>query len=381
MILKKASNILRIFSEDVSQLLRRQIDFIQARPRSALLFLTFRCISRCRSCSMWRREIPSIKELDLNGWKRVADELLINNVKVVELFGGDVFLRKDILIPFIRYLKNLNITIHMPTNALLLDEEIAYSLVQTGIDYIYISVDETGDEHDKVRGVKDNFKHVINAIKSLKKAKGNGLIPRLICNTTISNLNVNSINNIVNFTYEAGFDTCALEYVGEITEEHIKRSRVNGVYPDPYFIKQRDSLLIDYQQAIQLKILIKNLVKAYSKTKLDIYTLNIDTLSIKNLCEGTVPIKKCYQERTEVTVDPYGNVIVCPFYSKYILGNICEEPLNVVWNNSKHLEFRKYQNSGKLEICRHCSMAVERSYGLRKGFERIYYRRLREKLL
>lgn len=381
MILKKVSNVLKIFSEDVLRLLIRQKDFIQARPRSALLFLTFRCTSRCRSCSMWRREIPSIKELDLDGWKRVADELLINNVKVVELFGGDVFLRKDILIPFIKYLKNLNIIIHMPTNSLLLDEEMASALVQMGIDYIYISVDETGEEHDKIRGVRGNFKSVINGIKSLKRAKGNGFIPRLICNITISNLNVNSINKIVNFAYEVGFDTCALEYVGEITEEHIKCSHVNGIYPDPYFIRRSDSLLINYQQAIQLKILIKNLVKAYSGTKLDVYTLNIDTLSIKNLCEGTVPIKKCYQERIEVTVDPYGNVIVCPFFSKYKLGNICNEPLNVIWNNSKHIEFRKYQNSGKLAICRHCSMAVERSYGLRKGFERIYYRRFREKFL
>ena len=127
--------------------------------------------------------------------------------------------------------------------------------------------------------------------------------------------------------------------------------------------------------------LSESAVKKYAKSKMTMYTLNIDTLSIRNLHEGTVPMKKCYQERIEVTVDPYGNVIACPFFSKYILGNICQEPLSIIWNNSKHLEFRQHQNSGKLEICRYCIMAVERSYGLKKGLERIYYKRIREKLL
>lgn len=382
MNLKKPYNAIRVLYQDVLQLLRRQEDFKNARPRSALLFLTFRCTSRCRSCSIWKRPIPNMKELDFNGWKKVADELFTNGVKVVELFGGDVFLRKDILIPFIRYLKHLDIIVHMPTNAILLDEEIAYSLVDSGIDYMYISMDNLGEQHDKARGVKGNFKRLVNGIELLLKARGNNhASPTLLCNTTISNMNVDSLKRVVAFAHNIGFDVCALEYVGEITREQIEHSRVNSIFPDPYFIRQEDSLLLKRHQARELKTHVPHLVNVYSKSKMALYTSNIDTLSCKNLYEGTVPARKCYEERNEVTVDPYGNVIVCPFFSKYILGNLCQQPLNTIWNNEKHLEFRQHQNSGSLEICRHCIMTVERCYGVRKGLERIYYNRIRGKLL
>lgn len=330
---------------------------------------------------MWKRVIPDLKELDFDGWKKVADELFINGVNVAELFGGDVFLRKDILIPFIKYLKHLNMIVHMPTNAILLDEETAYSLVDSGIDYVYISIDNVGAEHDKLRGVKGNFERLVSAIKFIQRARGTQSSPTLVCNTTISNMNMDSLEQVVAFAHNVGFDACALEYVGEITREHIERSRVDGIRPDPYFIQRGDSLLLNQHQARELKNLVPRLVKAYSRSKMAMYTPNVDTLSWRHLYEGTIPAKECYEERNEVTVDPYGNVIVCPFFSKYILGNLCEEPLNKVWNNEKHLEFRRYQNSGNLDICRHCIMAVERCYALRKGLERIYYNRIRGKLL
>jgi len=29
--------------------------------------------------------------------------------------------------------------------------------------------------------------------------------------------------------------------------------------------------------------------------------------------------------RTEVTVDPFGNIVACPFINTYVLGNILED--------------------------------------------------------
>lgn len=381
MNLKKINNAIRVLYQDVIELLRREEGFKNARPYNALLFLTFRCTSRCRSCSMWKRSIPDMKELDFDGWKRIADELFSNGVRIVELMGGDVLLRKDILIPFIRYLKHLEMIIHMPTNAILLDEEMAYSLVDSGIDVIYISVDNIGEQHDKTRGVKGNFKRLENGVELLLRARGDHTSPVLFCNTTISNMNIDSVEHVVAFAHNIGFDVCALEYVGEITRDHIEHSPVDGIRPDPYFIRQGDSLLLKQQQARELKTLVPRLVRAYSRSKMDMYTPNVDTLSCKNLYKGAFPATKCHEERNQVTVDPYGNVIVCPFFSKYTLGNLCDQPLSRIWNNQKHLKFRRHQNSGSLEICRHCIMTVERSYGLRKGLERIYYNRIRKTLL
>ena len=127
-------------------------------------------------------------------------------------------------------------------------------------------------------------------------------------------MNIDSVEHVVAFAHNIGFDVCALEYVGEITREHIEHSRVDGIRPDPYFIRQGDSLLLNQQRARELKTLVPRLVKAYARSKTDMYTPNVDTLSCKNLYKGTLPATKCHEERNQVTVDPYGNVIVCPFF-------------------------------------------------------------------
>ncbi len=367
--------------KDIFHLIQRQKDFLGAKPRAGTLFLTYRCTSRCRACSMWRRTIEGNCELGEKEWKNILNQLSGTGVRVVEFFGGDVFLRKRLLTELIRYSKGLGLTVHMPVNSILMDDETAYDIVQAGVDCIYISTDGVGEEHDKIRGVRGNFDRLQSGVKLLQEARGKGRLPSLVCNITISKLNLSFLEQIIDFAYRAKFDVCALEYVGEFTEDHIRLSHVDGIQPDPYYLKQGSSLLLSYSEAKKLKRVVRKVTRLYRNTGMVIYSLNIDTLSIKDLANGTVPMKKCYIERNEVTVDPYGNVIVCPFFSNYILGNLMENSLKKIWNSEKHLRFREKQNSGDLEICRHCIMMVERCYGIRKGLERIYYKRIREKLI
>ena len=103
-------------------------------------------------------------------------------------------------------------------------------------------------------------------------------------------------------------------------EEHIQQSIIDGIKPTPYFIKQGDSVLLNKGQAMTLKKTLREIRKRFITTKLEILTVNIDTLSIKDIYQGTINNKKCYMERREVTVDPYGNVAPCPFFNNYFLG-------------------------------------------------------------
>ena len=89
------------------------------------------------------------------------EQLYKNNVKAVELFGGDVFLRKDILMPLIRFLKERKMIIHLPTNANLLTEDIAKQLVKNEVDYVYISVDGIENVQDKLLPIKPDSMKII----------------------------------------------------------------------------------------------------------------------------------------------------------------------------------------------------------------------------
>ncbi|BBO88540.1 radical SAM/SPASM domain-containing protein [Desulfosarcina ovata] len=383
MVINKGINAIKTISSDFVQLYKREIDFYKAVPRHALLFLTFRCTSKCRACTMWKRIVNEKDELNLQQWKNIIKDLSVNGVKIIELFGGDVFLRKELTVELIKYSNELGMVVHMPTNAILLDEETIQEIVDAGLHTLYISVDEIDKNHDKIRGTKGNFDHIIKSIVNLKKVRSlkGSKRPTVYCNTTISKLNIDSIEEIVSFAHKQNFDVCALEYIGEFTEVHVKRSRIDGIYPDPYFLLRGESLLLNNDQAKKLKKTVPKLIKKYKYSDTEMYTLNIDTLSKKNIVSGTVPNTKCYMERNQVTVDPYGNIIACPFFSNYKLGNLSATPLQDIWNNKTHLRFREQQNKNTLKMCSHCIMGVERNYNIIKGMQRIYYKRIHEKLI
>jgi MoaA/NifB/PqqE/SkfB family radical SAM enzyme len=91
---------------------------------------------------------------------------------------------------------------------------------------------------------------------------------------------------------------------------------------------------------------------------------------------GKYPRSKCRIERIDLTVDPYGNLVACPFLNNYVLGNIVENELTDVWNNELHWRFRAVQNDGELEMCRRRMFSAERNRRIGTSIKRIYNERI-----
>jgi len=360
-------------SREVKSSIQREISFYKTKPTVATLILTYRCTSRCKTCTIWKRPKAGIQELGLAEWKRIVEQLSENNIRIVELFGGDVFLRQDILMPLIKFIKERGMTIHLPTNGNLLNLDIAGELVRSGLDVIYLSVDGIKDAQDKIRGVDGTFDRAHRAIKYLTQARAGKQTPRLICNTTVSNLNIDSLDDIPAFAYQAGFDENHFEYVGEFCEKDLEQSVIDGIKPTPYYMKQEDSVLLNKEEAIRLKNILWMIRKKFVNTSLGILTVNIDTLPIDDLYQGSINNKKCYMLRTEITVDPYGNVVPCMCINNYFLGNLVESNFQEIWNNAKHSRFTKQQRRGKLSLCKHCIYGVQRNHPFYMSLKRIYY--------
>ena len=377
----KIARGVKVIYSDLRSCLRTEVDFWRASPRSALLFLTYRCTSRCATCSIWRKGASGQGELSLEQWMRIANVLADNGVRGVELFGGDVLLRKDVLFPLARHMKRLGMCVHVPTNANLLDRATADAIVDSGIDFLYISVDGVSKTHDRLRGVDGTFARTNRAIRNVVEARVRKSGPRLICNTTVSKFNVESLEEILQFAKYSGFDDIHYEYVGEMTQQQIENSVVNGIRPEPYYVRHGDSVLVDPGGARKLKKTLRRIRLLHSRDGIGITTINIDVLSQKDLYEGTIPSRKCYQERNEVTMDPYGNVVACPFISNYVLGNILKDGFRLIWNNAKHRTFRNLQNGGKIVICRHCILSAQRNPSFLTRMKRIYLGRIRHNLI
>ncbi len=346
--------------------IRRQIDFHRVIPRTALFFLTYRCDSRCETCTFWKKDKHELKkqELSLEQWKQIANQLSARGIRAVELFGGNILLRKDLLIPLLHHLHQLNMAVHIPTNQIGLDAETIEAMVAAQVDTVYLSTDGVDDSQNDIRGVKGAANINQSAISLLRQARRRHASrkPTLVCNTTISNLNYHSVEQIVSYALEQGFDEVHCEYVGEFDSADVDASLINGLRPDPSYIRQPGkSVLLSPPQAETLKTTLARIKRTYRGSPLTVTTLNIDVLSTRRLCQGTIPHSKCYMERREVTVDPAGNLTPCPFITNYSYGNLLQEGFDALWNNQRHQQFRKLQNSGQLPMCRHCILGVQRN--------------------
>lgn len=382
----KAIKGIKLISKDIGKLIKREIDFVNVRPKSSTLFLTYRCNSCCKTCSFWKRpqQEEKKKEICLEKWKIIIDKLADAGVKDTEIFGGNVFLRKDLLIPLLRYMKEKKFTVHLPTNQIGLDDEIADALHQY-VDSLYVSTDGVEEHQDLIRGQKGASQRVENSINKLLLLRQNNKdecckLKRIVCNTTVSKYNVEILDKITEYAINVGFDEIHFELAGEMTCEDIDNSKIRDIKPNAYYIKQEESILLDHKDAATLHNKLKEIRKKYS-SKIKMSTINIDSISVENIEHGTIPHKKCYQERYEVTVDPSGNMVGCLFFNNFSYGNLLENSFDEIWNKENHKLFRNFQNSGKFAMCKHCIIGIQRNPTFYRSLKRIYYTRIQNSLL
>ena len=91
-------------------IIKREIKYLTNTPTRLLLFMTYRCTSQCKMCTIWKhgKKIEKEKELSLEDWKNFFDNLDLKHIRSVEIFGGDSLLRKDVTLPLIEYIKEKN---------------------------------------------------------------------------------------------------------------------------------------------------------------------------------------------------------------------------------------------------------------------------------
>ena len=371
-------NGIKALTCDFLGLLKREIDFYKVRPRVATMYLTYRCNSKCKTCTMWKhsQEQELEKEIGLKEWQAIIDKLQNCGIRCVEIFGGNVLLRKELLLELVVCLHNKGFAVHIPTNQIGFDEEIAEALVKY-VDTVYLSTDGIAVEQDRIRGIdgacnigNQALGHLLDFRQKIDSAL------RIVCNCTVSKLNYKLLENIADYAERSGFDEIHFEYVGEFTQEVINNSRVFGMTPHPPYVRQDESVLLNREEASEIKNSLKKIKEKYKSSPFSIGSINIDALSIEHLRAGTIPHGKCYVERNEITVDPYGNMIICPFINNFVIGSLIDNPLGHVWNSSKHKDFRHVQNHGKLPMCRHCVLGVQRNPGFLKSMQRIYLSRI-----
>jgi radical SAM protein with 4Fe4S-binding SPASM domain len=71
-------------------------------------------------------------------------------------------------------------------------------------------------------------------------------------------------------------------------------------------------------------------------------------------------IRECQVPYYGVNITAAGEVLPCcrEMEGKYVMGNLLEQPLDEIWNNSKFVDFRSRLICMEPDICQECHLAV-----------------------
>jgi MoaA/NifB/PqqE/SkfB family radical SAM enzyme len=173
---------------------------LHVRPLVAELFLTDNCNLKCVSCACWRT--TTREELSTGEWRGVLDQLAELGIIKVNLTGGEPLLRRDAP-ELISYALERGIrTVHVNTNATLLDPRRREAVLAAGARSFNISVDgPDATTHEGVRGVRGSFDLTMRNLRALI-AERERLGLRLHLNFTVLRSNVGQLPRIARLAQE-----------------------------------------------------------------------------------------------------------------------------------------------------------------------------------
>ena len=281
--------------------------------------LTYKCNSKCLSCDIWK--IKSTNELNSDELKYFFKHS--NKFSWIDVTGGEVFLRKDIIEIIDTILQNCKYLyhLHIPTNSIIADltvdriKEILNLKPLPKKFTITISIDGPPDLHDHVRGIEGNWNSTMEAYNELRKYENKNF--KTFFGFTLSKLNLGKFHETV-LAVQNEFPQVKYE------DFHMNIAHTSGHY---YNNNEFDiGVNSDKEKFI-------NEVEAFRLRKKKIFN-PINNLENKylNYAKKYIMVQEtpidCKSLASSVFLDPYGNVFPCSIWDKKI-GNIKDFDFNL----------------------------------------------------
>ncbi|MBS3151259.1 radical SAM protein [Candidatus Woesearchaeota archaeon] len=304
-------------------------------PYKLTLITTYNCNSKCLTCNIWKIDDFS-QELKLEEYQEFFKKS--NEFSWVDISGGEIFLRKDIVElakAITDNCKNLYM-LHFPTNSLLPKRVIEKTkeILELKPNKLIVTVSLDGNEglHDKIRGVKGNFEKCMQTYEGLKS-----MGVETYFGFTLSNYNLGMIDK----TFEA-----VKRRFNHITWDdfHMNISNSSDHY---YGIKMRQLTTAEVVSEVNRFIQKRGI----PRTPVQILEYRYLSKIEEFLKTRRTPVT-CKALSSSCFLDPKGDVYPCNSFSK-VMGNIrnYDYDLRKIWNLPSTQETREGITKGK---CPHC---------------------------
>ena len=309
-----------------------------SHPYKLTYVTTYKCQSRCLVCDIWKKQ--PVNELTLEEIQAFFKKS--NKFAWIDITGGEVFLRKDI-VQVVKAMtdncKNLYM-IHIPTNSLMpsLIESRVKEILALNPEYFTVtcSLDGPPELNDKLRGIPGDFDKVIDTYKRLSSIKKKNF--KVFLGFTLSHLNKGKFQE----TYEA-----VKKHIPWITPNHF---HMNIIHLSEHYYSNHKLKIEDKQDFIQE-------VEHYRKIRVNefgpIPYLEKKYLKLisKYIITGKTPVT-CQALAGSLFIDSFGYIYPCSIYSRQ-LANIKDinYDLKSYWQQPEVVKIRNEIVEGK---CPHC---------------------------
>ena len=308
---------------------------------------TINCNLRCPMCDRTHKN-----DYKKHRNEQLATELAISFLESLEnmgvkhtllIGGGEPLMHPDID-QYIRVLSRNSIYVHLWTNGTLISEDNACFLAHN-CNMITISLDSPFDEtNDILRGIPGATKKIINGLKLLRR-ENRGLYLRIHC--VLTALNIAHLNDF-------------LPLINEFEINEVGGGIVNPLPFVPRNFMIQDHKKVEFDAKIQeFSDLVRNEGVALAGCFNQISKKRIEGITAQfPVPEKILPHNTCLGLWSQASIRPNGDVSVCCFSYKPILGNLHELSFPEIWNSARAASLRKLVNQGIYldEPCKGCDL-------------------------
>jgi radical SAM protein with 4Fe4S-binding SPASM domain len=263
-----------------------------------------------------------IKDMSLDLFDKVCSQSREMGTREINIIGyGEPFLHPEFgkILP---KAKERGATVRVVTNGTLINETIIPALINSRLDTLQVSLWAHSRENyiRNYPGINpDMFQHIVGGLQRLveEKKKRKSYLPKLIMHTPISKKNYNTIEEIVDFAKQIGFDSLSFT-------------------PLRNWKGKLSSLALSLSEEKQTIQSLQKIKKALNRLSI---SHNIErTVKRFQIGEAVLNASSCYVGWTHIRVRVDGTVVPCCLFP---IGNLKEKSLKEIWNGPRIQQFRK----------------------------------------
>ena len=287
-----------------------------------------RCI-HCNSSAGVKRH----NELSTSQWNMITKQLVELDCKIIDIFGGELFLRKD-WFEISQCVKDYGFKLMFVSNGLLIDGGIVNKLRKLDPYAVAISIDGSNSStHDSMRRINGSFDKCQKAIELLKEAD----LPTTVI-TTVNKKNFNELPEIRSWLMNKGIAW-----------------QLQMAIPMGRFQKR---LMLTKEDFYATALFIASTRRNYSIKEIPIIGAHCFGYHSKILPNHAINPnwKGCQAGITSIGIQSDGGVKGCLLLPEdFVQGNIKEKNLYDIWNDKNFCSFIRNFEIGDLKgECMNC---------------------------